>query len=91
MRVEDVGRGGVTLLADRRRQLGRLAEAHVELDAGVLRELRVERLDELLLAAGVDDQLVPVGAAAGCCHERDRAEQNRQEKQGGRPAEAAHG
>ena len=56
LREEDVGGRVVALLGDRRRELGAVAVAHLDVDARLLLEALEERLDELLLAARVDDE-----------------------------------
>ena len=63
LREEDVGRRVLALLGDRRRELGAVAVAHLDLDPGLLGELLEERRDELFLAAGVDGQRI-VGASS---------------------------
>ena len=62
---EDVGRRVLALLGDRRGELGAVAVADVELDAGVLLELLEEILDEALLAARVDGDVAVLAAAGG--------------------------
>ena len=64
LREEDVGGRVVAFLGDRRRELGAVAVADLDLGARLLLEAVEERRDDLLLAAGVDDELVLVPAAA---------------------------
>ena len=54
LRQEDVGGALVALLVDEQRQLGRVAVADVDVDAGLLGELLEQRADQLLRAAAVD-------------------------------------
>ncbi len=50
LRPENVRRGVLGLLCDRRRELGAVAVAHLDLDPRLVREQLEERGDELLLA-----------------------------------------
>ena len=68
---EDVGRCVLALLGDGRGQLGAVAVANVELDAGLFFELVEKVLDEALLAARIDGD-VAVLAAAGGRREQDK-------------------
>ena len=61
---EDVGGRVLALLGDGRGELGAVAVADVELDAGLLLELLEEILDETLLPPGIDGD-VAVLAATG--------------------------
>ena len=73
---EHVGRARVAFLGDCCRELGAVAVAHLDVDAGLLLELLEERLDDLLLATRVHDDggvggrrclvLVVLAATGGC-------------------------
>ena len=54
LRQEHVGRRLVALLGDQQRQIGRVAVAHLDGDAGLLGEAIQDRLDQVLRPAGVD-------------------------------------
>ncbi len=75
LREEQAGLGAVALLQDLRGQFGAVAVAHLDLGADGLLQLVEDRLDQLLVAPGVDDEggvaalrgaaLVVTGAAEG--------------------------
>ena len=76
LREEDVGGRVVALLGDRRRELRAVGVAHLDVDAGLLLEPLEERRDELLLAAGVDDQRVALAAVVpAAARQREHGEQ----------------
>ena len=81
LREEDVGGRVVALLRDRRRELGAVAVADLDLDARLLLEPLEERLDELLLAAGIDDERVLVAAAPAATRQRQCAAAREQNDQ----------
>ena len=72
LREEHVGRRVVAFLGDRRGELGAVAVAHLDFDAGLVVELLEERLDELLLAARVDrERVVRAAVAPAAAGERE--------------------
>ena len=55
LRQEHVGRRVVALLGDQQGEVGRVAVAHLHVDAGLLGEAGEDRLDEVLRPTRVDD------------------------------------
>ena len=89
LRQEHVGGRLVALLVDEQGQVGGVAVAHLDVDAGLLREPVEDRLDQVLRPARVDRHRVTtagsvVGAAAG---DHSRADQEGQRED---PNRCAH-
>ena len=64
LREEHVGGRLVALLFDQQGEVGRVAVAHVDVDARLLGEAVEDRCDELLGASGIDDHRVPPSSPA---------------------------
>ncbi len=77
LREEHVCGRVVALLGDRRRELGAVAVAHLDVDPGLLLEAVEERLDELLFAARVHDELLVRAWVVVATAARRDAEQRR--------------
>ena len=78
---EDVGGRVVALLGDRRGELGAVAVADLDVDAGLLLEPLEQRCDELLLAARVDRQLAVTAASAAPARGRTDRENGADERE----------
>ena len=77
LREEDIGRRLVSLLLDQQGEVGRVAVAHLDVDAGLLGKAVEDRLDEFLGASGVDDDGAP-GIVAGS----DRSHHSKRRRRG---------
>ena len=86
LREEDVGRRLVALLLDQQGEVGRVAVAHLDVDAGLLGEAVEDRLDEVLGAPGVDDDgaAVVAGTAPGSTRPSSAAAESDAPQQGSR-------